>query len=103
MHVNLTGSAQNFSSAGGFSNYYPQPAYQQAAVANYFAEANPPYPFYAEFGVDVNTTKGIYNRIGRGFPDVAANGANFRAYTTGVDYFVSSEPSIQRCPILMIA
>lgn len=86
MHVNLTGSAQNFSSAGGFSNYYPQPTYQQAAVANYFAEANPPYPYYSEFGVNVNKTKGIYNRIGRGYPDVAANGANFRAYATGVDY-----------------
>ncbi|MCJ1400607.1 hypothetical protein MMC11_003813 [Xylographa trunciseda] len=87
MHVNLSGTAQNFTSSGGFSNYYGQPDYQKAAVANYFAEANPPYPYYSEFSVNVNKTKGIYNRIGRGYPDVAANGAKFRAYTTGVDFY----------------
>ncbi|MCJ1417209.1 hypothetical protein MMC32_003549 [Xylographa parallela] len=86
MHVNLSGTAQNFTTAGGFSNYYAQPAYQQAAVAKYFAEANPPYPYYSEFSVNVNKTKGIYNRIGRGYPDVAANGAQFRAQTAGTDF-----------------
>lgn len=86
MHVNLTGTAQNFSSAGGFSNYYAQPSWQKAAVATYLAENNPPYPYYEEFSVNVNTTAGVYNRIGRGYPDVSANGANFRAYTGGHDY-----------------
>ncbi|KAL1979563.1 hypothetical protein VTN96DRAFT_5563 [Rasamsonia emersonii] len=87
MHVNLSGTAQNFSSSGGFSNYFPQPSYQQAAVAKYFATADPPYPYYSEFSVDFNTTQGLYNRIGRAYPDVAANGANFRAYTDGIDYY----------------
>lgn len=86
MHVNLSGTAQNFSSSGGFSNYFPQPSYQQAAVAEYFATADPPYPYYSGFSVDFNTTKGLYNRIGRAYPDVAANGANFRAYMDGTDY-----------------
>jgi tripeptidyl-peptidase I len=86
MHVNLSGTAQNFSSSGGFSNYFPQPLYQQAAIARYFATANPSYPYYSEFSVDVNTTQGLYNRIGRGYPDVAANGAYYRAFTDGVDY-----------------
>lgn len=86
MNVDLGGTAVNFSSAGGFSNYYPQPAYQKAAVAKYFETADPGYPYYAEFDVDVNTTTGLYNRIGRAYPDVAANGANFRAYTDGYDY-----------------
>lgn len=86
MHVNLSGTAQNFTSAGGFSNYFPQPSYQQSAVAEYFSTANLSYPYYSEFSVDVNTTTGLYNRIGRGYPDVAANGANLRAYTDGVDY-----------------
>ncbi|KAL9064346.1 MAG: hypothetical protein Q9157_007866 [Trypethelium eluteriae] len=85
MHVNLSGTAQNFTSAGGFSNYYGQPSYQKAAVARYLTENSPPYPYYEEFGVNVNSTQGIYNRIGRGYPDVAANGANFRAYTNGID------------------
>ena len=86
MHVNLSGTAQNFSSAGGFSNYFGQPDYQKNAVAEYFKIADLTYPYYSEFEVDFNTTKGIYNRIGRGYPDVAANGAQYRAFEGGVDY-----------------
>lgn len=85
MHVNLSGTMQNFSSSGGFSNYFPRPAYQTNAVAKYFEIADLDYPYYSEFEVDFNTTKGLYNRIGRGYPDVAANGAQYRAFTGGVD------------------
>ena len=54
-------------SGGGFSNVFPIPSYQKAAVASYFASNNPPY------GAD------RYNnsRTTRGFPDVSANGANY--------------------------
>ncbi|KAN0112550.1 subtilisin-like protein [Hyaloscypha variabilis] len=83
MQVNLGGAAANFSSSGGFSNYFPQPSYQKAAVAEYFARHNPSYPYYSEFQVDLNTTKGLYNRIGRGYPDVASNGAYMPAYVNG--------------------
>ncbi|KAJ5896113.1 Aorsin [Penicillium subrubescens] len=86
MHVDLGGTAANFSTAGGFSNYFPQPAYQKHAVEKYFKKADLAYPYYSEFEVNVNTTKGLYNRIGRAYPDVAANGARFRAYTHGFDY-----------------
>ncbi|PYH95640.1 subtilisin-like protein [Aspergillus ellipticus CBS 707.79] len=86
MHANLGGTASNFSTSGGFSNYFPQPSYQKAAVEKYFATANLSYPFYSEFEVDVNTTKGRYNRVGRAYPDVSANGANFRAYMDSYDY-----------------
>ncbi|PYH32008.1 S53 family peptidase [Aspergillus neoniger CBS 115656] len=86
MHVNLGGTASNFSTSGGFSNYFPQPAYQYAAVEQYFQTANLSYPYYSEFEVDVNTTKGLYNRLGRAYPDVSANGAHFRAYMDGYDY-----------------
>ena len=75
MQVNLDGDAANFSSSGGFSNYFSQPDYQQAAVAEYFAAHNHSYPHYSQFQVDVNTTKGLYNLIGRVYPDVASNGA----------------------------
>ncbi|OQD73962.1 hypothetical protein PENDEC_c013G01858 [Penicillium decumbens] len=92
MHVNLGGTATNFSTAGGFSNYFPQPAYQKEAVKKYFEKADLSYPYYSEFSVDLNTTKGLYNRIGRAYPDAAANGAQFRAYTNGLDvhYYGSS-------------
>jgi len=83
MHVNLGGTAVNFSSSGGFSNYFEQPSYQQAAVAHYFAEARPEYPYYEELDPDFDTVKGLYNRIGRGYPDVAANGAYYPAYNQG--------------------
>lgn len=59
-------------SGGGFSNVFPIPSYQSSAVASYFANHRPSY----------TSTK--YNNSGtvRGFPDVAANGAN---YVIGLD------------------
>jgi tripeptidyl-peptidase-1 len=83
MHVNLGGTAVNFTSAGGFSNYFPQPWYQKAAVEKYFETGKPSYPYYSEFNVDVNTTTGLYNRIGRAYPDVSANGAYFPSFLDG--------------------
>ncbi|MCJ1286094.1 hypothetical protein MMC26_005437 [Xylographa opegraphella] len=71
-----------FSSGGGFSNIYPIPGYQAAAVAKFFADYNPPYKYYsgnASFGKN----GGVYNRIGRGYPDVAANGDNIAVYNEG--------------------
>jgi tripeptidyl-peptidase-1 len=86
MQDNLGGSAVNFSSAGGFSNYFPRPTYQDGHVETYFHRAHLTYPYYSELEVDVNTTAGIYNRIGRGFPDVSANGAHFPSYLNGTLY-----------------
>lgn len=62
-----------FGSGGGFSNIYPIPSYQSTAVAAYFASHNPPYPYYSS--VDNNSfgaNGGVYNRNGRGYPDVSA-------------------------------
>ncbi|CAI7565483.1 unnamed protein product [Penicillium glandicola] len=86
MAADLGGTAANFSSSGGFSNYFPQPSYQKTAVEKYFKTVKLTYPYYSEFDVDVNTTTGLYNRIGRAYPDVAANGALFPAYNGGSLY-----------------
>jgi tripeptidyl-peptidase-1 len=86
MQVDLGGSAVNFSSSGGFSNYYEQPSYQKAAVEKYFNTAKLNYPYYSEINPKFTTTKGLYNRIGRAYPDVAANGAYFPAYNGGELY-----------------
>lgn len=83
MHADLGGASANFSSAGGFSNYFPQPEYQKKAVEKYFKDAKLTYPYYSELEVNLNTTNGLYNRIGRAYPDVSANGAVFPAYTNG--------------------
>nr|GAT55465.1 family S53 protease-like protein [Mycena chlorophos] len=63
-----------FFSSGGFSNYFPAPAYQQAAVSAYVKSLGDEYA-------------GLYNTTGRGFPDVSAEGINFvvvAANTTGL-------------------
>ena len=74
----------DYSSGGGFSNLYPIPAYQKSAVAKFFAEHDPPYPYYSGLvpvsddvyehpdvvGL-VRSSGGVYNRIGRGIPDVS--------------------------------
>ncbi|KAN0104205.1 subtilisin-like protein [Hyaloscypha variabilis] len=82
-----------YSSGGGFSNIYPIPDYQTKAVANYFANYSPPYPYYSALSPDssevpnitaiVGNSNGIYNRIGRGIPDVSANGDNDAVWAGG--------------------
>ncbi|KAG1746468.1 peptidase S8/S53 domain-containing protein [Suillus lakei] len=54
-------------SGGGFSNYFAMPDYQKTAVEYYLANYYPQYP------------PDIWNASGtsRGFPDIAANGANY--------------------------
>lgn len=88
----FNGQIYNVSTGGGFSNVYPIPKYQSSAVATYFKDHNPPYPHYSrivndtgdiqtkpDIGALAGSSGGIYNRIGRGIPDVAAN-----AYNTAV-------------------
>lgn len=57
-------------SSGGFSDRFPRPAYQDAAVKTYL-------------GILGNTWKGLYNPNGRGFPDVAAQAYNFTVIDQG--------------------
>ncbi|KAL8699547.1 MAG: hypothetical protein Q9201_005949 [Fulgogasparrea decipioides] len=54
-------------SGGGFSNVFPLPSYQSAAVKSFFANHPPPYGA-DRFNNSQNT---------RGYPDVSANGANY--------------------------
>ncbi|KAL9593404.1 MAG: hypothetical protein Q9179_005899 [Wetmoreana sp. 5 TL-2023] len=57
-------------SSGGFSDRFPRPAYQNAAVTQYLSTIG-------------DTFKGLYNPNGRGFPDVAAQGYNFTVIDKG--------------------
>lgn len=74
-------AAVSFSS-GGFSDRFPRPSYQDDAVTDYLAILGTQW-------------EGLYNPLGRGFPDVAAQGVDFHVieqdYTTGEfeDYYVS--------------
>ncbi|KAH9923428.1 peptidase S8/S53 domain-containing protein [Epithele typhae] len=60
-----------FKSGGGFSNYIPRPSFQDAAVQN----------FIENYAGDV--PDGVYNKSGRAYPDVSANGYNYRVYING--------------------
>ncbi|KAL3420927.1 Pro-kumamolisin [Phlyctema vagabunda] len=51
-------------SGGGFSNYFPQPAYQKKVVDSYVKSLN-------------GTYDGSYNKSGRAYPDLSAQGAYF--------------------------
>ncbi|KAB8273776.1 peptidase S8/S53 domain-containing protein [Aspergillus minisclerotigenes] len=72
----------SYASGGGFSNIYPIPDYQAEAVATYFKDHNPPYPYY-EGAENLGKNGGLYNRLGRGYPDVAANGDNIAVFNGG--------------------
>ncbi|UKZ82800.1 hypothetical protein TrVFT333_010598 [Trichoderma virens FT-333] len=82
MQTNLGPGAELFASGGGFSNYFPVPDYQKAAVKKYFAKHDPGHPYYVanSDASNIGENGGIYNRAGRGIPDISANGANFRAF-----------------------
>ncbi|KAL2849593.1 peptidase S8/S53 domain-containing protein [Aspergillus pseudoustus] len=74
----------SFGSGGGFSNVYGRADYQHAAVDEYFARAELDYPYYesidnSSFAED----GGIYNRIGRAYPDVSAIGDNILVFWRG--------------------
>ncbi|ESZ95141.1 hypothetical protein SBOR_4473 [Sclerotinia borealis F-4128] len=71
-----------YSSGGGFSNVYNTPSYQKEAVATYFANHNPPYAYY-EDNAGFRASSGVYNRAGRGIPDVSANGDNIATFLNG--------------------
>ncbi|KAI0329366.1 subtilisin-like protein [Cubamyces sp. BRFM 1775] len=57
-------------SSGGFSNYYPRPAYQDAAVQAYLAQNS--------------SDPSAFNVSGRAFPDVSAKADGFIVYIEGL-------------------
>lgn len=64
-------------SAGGFSDYWPRPAYQDDAVKHYFSVAqNLPAASH-------------YNQTGAAFPDVSAQSENFNIVVGGFTTFVA--------------
>ncbi|KAI3616687.1 tripeptidyl peptidase [Moniliophthora roreri] len=59
-------------SGGGFSDYWSRPAYQEKAVSAFLDK------------LPKGTYEGLFNRKGRAFPDVAAEGRFFRIWLSGV-------------------
>lgn len=71
-----------FATGGGFSNLFTPPAYQAGDVSAYLAEYAPDVPSYVadSTGTNYGENGGLYNRAGRGYPDVSANGAFLLVY-----------------------
>ena len=79
---------------GGFSNYHTPPSYQQNAVSEYLANHNTlPYYITNADASNIGENGGVYNRAGRGFPDVSANGAFLLVYNnlTRLTFFGTSK------------
>ncbi|KAI0633617.1 subtilisin-like protein [Trametes polyzona] len=62
-------------SSGGFSNIFGTPTYQQPAVDAYLSALG-------------STNAGLFNRTGRGFPDVSAQGTDVRIVARGKQLLV---------------
>ncbi|KAK3689148.1 Pro-kumamolisin, activation domain-containing protein [Podospora appendiculata] len=76
-----------FASGGGFSNVFDTPKWQAAHVETYLRRANMSHVGYVGGGKDygnVGKVPGLlFNKAGRGYPDVAAIGDNYRIITAG--------------------
>nr|VWP02127.1 Eukaryotic translation initiation factor 3 subunit G (eIF3g) (Eukaryotic translation initiation factor 3 RNA-binding subunit) (eIF-3 RNA-binding subunit) (Translation initiation factor eIF3 p33 subunit homolog) (eIF3 p33 homolog) [Ganoderma boninense] len=57
-------------SGGGFSDYFTQPSYQSSAVSTFLSGLG-------------STNAGLFNRTGRAYPDVAAQGQGFQVVLGG--------------------
>jgi tripeptidyl-peptidase I len=66
----------DYRSGGGFSNYFPQPAYQKDAVQSYVKGLRGQY-------------KGLYNTKGRAYPDLSAQGLYFAYFWNGTESNIS--------------
>jgi tripeptidyl-peptidase-1 len=79
-----------FATGGGFSNYFTPPSYQAQDVANYLKEDLPfqslPYYEVNADATNIGENGGVYNRIGRGYPDVSANGAFLLVYNNLTEF-----------------
>lgn len=79
-----------FPSGGGFSNIYKRADYQNQAVSDYFAKHDPGHKYYES--VDNSSfaaNGGVYNRIGRAYPDIAAVADNVLVFSGGLPTLVS--------------
>ncbi|KAJ0426609.1 subtilisin-like protein [Aspergillus carlsbadensis] len=75
---------KTFGSGGGFSNVFGRPGYQQSTVQKYFCKADLKYPYYESIdNSSFAENGGIYNRIGRAYPDVSAVGENILVFYRG--------------------
>lgn len=74
----------NYTSGGGFSNYFTAPAYQAKQASSYVKNLNGLYD-------------GQYNKQGRGYPDISAQGLYFAYFWNGTEGTISGTSA--SCPL----
>ncbi|KAG4218286.1 hypothetical protein PC116_g33234, partial [Phytophthora cactorum] len=74
----------NYTSGGGFSNYFKAPAYQAKQASKYVKNLNGLYD-------------GLYNKKGRGYPDISAQGLYFAYFWNGTEGTISGTSA--SCPL----
>ncbi|KAK1909189.1 hypothetical protein P3342_011267 [Pyrenophora teres f. teres] len=70
-----------YASGSGFSNYFSRPSYQDKVVPKYIKELN-------------GTYDGLYNKTGRGYPDLAAQGLYFAYFWNGTEEPSPGKPTL---------
>ncbi|KAI1374799.1 subtilisin-like protein [Hypoxylon crocopeplum] len=73
-------ATDRFPSGGGFSNIYDAPDWQRDIVGKYLEAAQLPFEGYEGGGgnySNVENGTGRFNKLGRAYPDVSANGDHF--------------------------
>lgn len=85
-------SRNGFSSGGGFSNYFPRPAYQEVIVDAYLASLNKTYAY-----------PGLYNRSGRAYPDISAQGQSYAVIWNGKLVHLDGTSASSPCAASVIA
>ena len=83
-------------SGGGFSNYFPRPSYQDKDITAYIKNLNGTYDGLYKCGLrifalcepslNIVVDFRVYSATGRGYPDVAARGNNYRVVVGGKTY-----------------
>jgi len=67
-----------------FSSEYVIPSYQSAAINTYLTKHKPSYPTCSTTNdQNIGAGGGIYNKAGRGYPDVSAVGDNIAIFNMG--------------------
>ncbi|KAI2633346.1 tripeptidyl-peptidase 1 precursor [Xylaria nigripes] len=66
----------NYTSGGGFSEIFDMPAYQEKEVTSYVKHLKGEYD-------------GLYNKLGRGYPDISAQGLYFAYFWNGTEGTIS--------------
>lgn len=74
-----------FAPGGGFSNFYTRPDYQNTAVNTFLTKHAPSFKGYnSTDGTSPSSSKnGVFNKAGRGYPDISVVGAHGAIYFQG--------------------